>query len=97
MDSQCVFRTTQFGGAFTTIEGLKLDKFGVEKEFPDLKGNENWKAEAIKRFKEKIKQMDNETQRIEYIKNELTKFGYVPLYLNKQGHRPIKLNGESSI
>lgn len=88
--TQCLFRTTQFM-QFTTIEGLKLSKAGVIKEFPDLKDNEKWREEAIKRFREKLKGLETEEQRMKYIIKDLTKFGYVPIAYQKKGFRPVKI------
>jgi len=48
------FRTSQFQ-RFADIEGIKLDKQGTIKEFPDLKENEDWENIGKQRFKEKIK------------------------------------------
>ena len=87
----CLFRTGQYGGAFVPIDGLRLDKSGVIKEHPDLKDKEDWKEQSIKRFKEHIKKMENETQKANYIIKELKKCGYKPLYIQKQGFRPKKL------
>jgi len=87
----CLFRTKQFGGALAPLDALQLDKKGVIKEFPDLKDNEDWKKEAIKRFKENIKKMDNEDQRIKYIIEDLKKFGYKPMYYQKQGYRKMRI------
>ena len=89
-DSNVFFRTSQFQ-QFATIDGIKLDKSGVIKEFPDLKDNKDWKNEAISRFKEKIKKMENEEERIKYIINDLNKFGYKAMYLQKSGHRRKRL------
>ena len=89
--NNCLFRTGQYGGAFVPIEGLKLDKGGVIKEHPDLKDNEDWREQSIKRFKEHIKKMDSETQKANYVISELSKCGYVGLYIQKQGFRPMKL------
>ena len=89
--TNCLFRTQQFGGAFATIEGLKLDYKGVIKEHPDLKDKETWKEEAIKRFKNKLKEYKTEEERMKYIKKDLEKYGYIPLYEQKQGHRPRRL------
>lgn len=89
-DSNCYFKTTQFS-QFTTIDGIKLDKGGVIKEFPDLKDKDNWREEAIKRFKEKMKSLNTEKERIKYIMGDLTKYGYVPLYYQASGSRPVKL------
>lgn len=87
----CLFRTSQFGGAFATIENLKLNRVGVIKEFPDLKENENWREEGIKRFKEKLSNMKTENERANYVIDDLKKFGYVPLYKQRQGFRPEKI------
>ena len=89
-ETNVYFRTTQLV-QFATIDGLKLDKSGVIKEFPDLKDKDDWKEQAIKRFKEKIKNMSSETERAKYVIEDLSKFGYKPLYIQKAGHRPIKL------
>jgi hypothetical protein len=91
INTNVLFRTTTFGGTFTEIKGLKLDKVGVIKEFPDLKDNENWRKIACERFKENIKKINGEEERLTYIINDLKKYGYIPLYLQKSGHRPIKL------
>lgn len=85
------FRTGAYGGQFSTIEGLKLSKAGVIKEHPDLKDNDDWREEAIKRFKKKISSYKTEKQRMDYLIKDLTKFGYVARYMQKPGHRPIKL------
>jgi hypothetical protein len=86
----CFFRTSQFQ-QWATIDGLRLDKVGVIKEFPELKDNKNWKEETIKRFKEKMKILKTESERIKYVIEDLTKFGYKPLFLQRSGYRPIKL------
>lgn len=78
-------------GQMAPVEGLKFDKQGVLEEFPDLEGEENWKEKAIERFKEHIKELDNEKDRISYVIEELTKCGYKPLYKQRKGFRPKKL------
>jgi len=75
----------------TTIEGLRLSKAGVIKEFPDLKNKKNWKEEAIKRFKNHIKSLDKEEDVSDYIVKELKKYGYEPLLKQKAGFRPKRL------
>jgi len=85
-----VFRTSQFQ-RFTEIDGLKIDKSGALKEFPDLKDKKDWKEITIKRFKEKIKKMKSEDERIKYVMEDLIKYGYKPLYIQKQGFRPVKI------
>lgn len=75
-------------GMITTIEGLKLSKSGVVKEFPDLETSDEWRKEAITRLKNHIKQMKTETEAMEYVKEELKKQGYTPLFMQRAGFRP---------
>ncbi len=77
-------------GMITTIEGLKLSKSGSLKEFPDLKGDEEWKKKTLERFKNKMKEFDTEPRKMDYIKEELTKHGYEPLFYQRAGFRPQK-------
>jgi len=88
---QCLFRTGSFGGAFASLENLKLSRIGAIKEFPDLKDKENWKEEVIKRFNKKLADMKTEKERAEYVIEDLKKYGYVPLYLQEKGFRIKKL------
>ena len=74
----------------TPIDGLKLNKSGVIKEFPELKDDEEWKKKSIKKFKDHIKSLDGEINKMNYIKEDLKKYGYVPLYFQRAGHRPKK-------
>jgi hypothetical protein len=90
IDKQVLFRTSQVH-QFADIGGIRLDKAGTIKEFPDLKDNEDWNKIAKERFKEKINKMKTEKERVQYLIDDLTKFGYKPEYLQKQGFRPIKL------
>ena len=85
------FRNNDSNGMFTTIEGLKLNKVGVIKEFPDLKDNEDWQNIARERFKEKIKSMKTEMERANYIIADLQKYGYVPKYRQRKGFRVEKI------
>ena len=78
-------------GGSSTIEGLRLDKYGVVKEFPDLKDNMEWKKIAIERFKEKIKSIPTERGKINYIIEDLKKFGYKAKFLQQSGMRVQKL------
>jgi len=89
--TNCLFRTQSTQGGFVPIEGIKLEKAGCIKEHPDLKEDEDWRSETIKRFKQKIKEYETEKQRMKYIISDLTKHGYKPLYYQQQGHRPIKI------
>ena len=78
----------------TTIEGLKLSKSGVIKEFPDLRNDIEWKSKAIERFKEHVRRIADEKDKKNYIKEELKKFGWKPLYWQKAGWRQKKFNNE---
>ena len=75
-------------GTITTLDGLKIDKNGVIKEFPDLKDDDDWKKKGIQRLKEHMKKFDSEYKKMIYIKDELIKFGNEPLYYQKAGFRP---------
>lgn len=75
-------------GTLTTIEGLKLNKSGVVKEFPDLENNQDWQKIAKERFKEHFKTYKSDTMKLEYIVNELKNHGYTPLYKQRAGFRP---------
>jgi hypothetical protein len=88
--SNCFFRTKDSSG-FATIDGIKLDKAGVIKEFPELENNENWQSIAREKFKEKLKTMNNEKERISYVIEELGKHNYKAIKLMKQGSRPLNL------
>ncbi len=86
-----LFRTAQTMGMFATIDNIRLNQGGVIKEFPDLKDNPDWNNEALKRFKEKIRNMTTEIEKVKYIKEDLTKFGYTPMYQQREGFRIEKL------
>lgn len=83
--------STKYGAQVSTIEGLQLSKVGVIKEHPDLKDNPRWKEEAIKRFKEHVKNLPDEKARANYIIEDLKKFGYIPKKMQVKGFRPIDL------
>jgi len=70
-----------------TIDGLKLSRSGVIKEFPELADTDNWREEAIAKFKDKIKGLNDENKIVSYVVDDLSKFGYKPLYKQKQGMR----------
>ena len=91
-----MFRTSSTNGAFGTIDNLSLSYAGVIKEHPDLKDSKEWRQEVIKRFKEKIKTM-NEIQAARYIIQDLSKFGYKPLYSQKDGFRVTKIENDKQL
>lgn len=76
---------------WATIEGLKLSKTGVIKEFPDLSLSDNWREIAINRFKEKIKSFKTEEEKVDYVIDDLRKHGYIPKAMQKQGFRVKKI------
>ena len=78
-------------GMITTVEGLKISKVGVVKEFPDLENDPEWKKKALDRLKQHIKKYKTEDKKLDYIKQELKKFGYEPMMKQKAGFRPKPL------
>jgi GTP1/Obg family GTP-binding protein len=85
------FRTHQTSGAFATIDNLQLNYAGVCKEHPDLKDSKDWREQAVKRFKDKIKNMRTEDETSKYLITDLSKYGYKPLWLQKNGYRPKRI------
>ena len=85
------FGSTEYGAALADISQLKLDYVGVIREFPDLETASDWKEQACKRFKEKIKLMKTEDEIADYIIKELAGSGYIPKFKRRKGFRPIKL------
>ena len=81
------FASSSNGAIEATIDGLKLSKAGVIKEFPDLKDREDWRTEAINRFKKKIHELSSEEAVSEYIINDFKKFGYTPKWKQRRGFR----------
>jgi hypothetical protein len=79
----------------TSIDGLKLSEEGIIKEFPELKEMpyQDMRAEAIRKFKEKIIKMKNEEEIKEYLRNDLKEHGYVLKISQRGGFRPIKEDG----
>lgn len=88
-DNDVYFRTSQSPG-FAPIDGLKLSKSGVIKEFPDLEDNIEWRNISIQRFKNKMKELKTEKERAENIIQDLNKFGYNLLFVQREGFRPQK-------
>lgn len=88
-DTNLLFRTAGLG-LITSVEGLRIDKSGVLKEFPDLEDNNEWRKIALERLKEKVKTIDGEMNRLYYVKDELTKFGWKPLFYQPAGFRQKK-------
>jgi len=85
-----LFRTVQQSN-WVTIDNIKLSHSGVIKEFPELEGRDDWKEEAVKRFKTKIKGLKTEKERAHYIIHDLKQHGYLPRYMQVSGFRPIKI------
>lgn len=88
--NKLLFGNTMFGAQMADIKGLKLDYGGVCREHPDLENSDNWREEAIKRFKEKARTFKTERQKIDYLVQDLIKHGYKPLKIQRKGFRPEK-------
>jgi hypothetical protein len=85
------FGSSTYGAAMADISGLKLDYRGVIEEFPDLETADDWREQAINRFKEKIASMNSEEDIATYIIKELSSKGYVPKKKRREGFRPENL------
>lgn len=85
--SDVTFSTSLQPNKYASIEGLKISKKGVLKEYPDLKNKQDWRDIAIKRFKEHLKSLNNEEEVCKYVISELKKIGYIPKYKQKAGFR----------
>ena len=75
-----------------TIDNIYLSHAGVIREFPELKDEPNWRVEAIAKFKDKIRELDNEEDIYKYVVGDLKKFGWLPVYRQKAGHRMEAFN-----
>lgn len=89
--NKVLFGNSTFGNQMVDISRIKLDYAGVCREFPDLELSNNWREEAVLRFKEKLKSFKSENETSDYIIDELTRHGYVPKSKRRDGFRPIKL------
>jgi len=74
------------------IDGLKFNRTGVVKEFPDLEFDNEWRAKSIDRFKEHFREIKTEQAKVSYVITELSKNGYTPMYTKRKGWRaqPIR-------
>lgn len=89
--SKVLFGNTLFGAQMADISGLTLDYKGVCRQFPDLETNDNWRQEAIKRFKRKIQGLGSEKQIADYIIDDLKEHGYIARKYQKSGHRWVMI------
>jgi hypothetical protein len=90
-DKELFFKTSGFGTGWGSIDGLKFNKVGVLKEYPDLTDNPQWQQIAIERFKAKIKGMSTEKEICDYIIEDLKKHGYVGKYKQQIGFRRVAI------
>jgi hypothetical protein len=81
------FGNTKFGAVMADISGLKLDYAGCCREFPDLKLREDWRDEAIIRFKEKVASFSSEKYKAWFIIEDLRGHGYIPKLIQRDGFR----------
>jgi len=77
-------------GTITTLDGLRISRAGVLKEFPELKDNKQWKKIALERLKSHVKKQKTELDKTNYVKDELIKYGYEPMFYQRAGWRPQK-------
>lgn len=82
---------SEYGAMMATIDGIRLSKSGVIKEFPDLADDNDWRAKAIYRFKEKLKSFSTEEERVTYVIDDLSKHGYKPIFKQKIGFRRVRI------
>jgi len=73
------------------IEGLKISKQGVEREYPDLINDPEWRQKAIQRFVDKIKSFQTEDEKMNWLIKEMNDMGYIGLYKQKSGFRIEKI------
>ena len=85
------FRNTSTNGMFAPLESLQLSREGTIKEWPDLKDNSEWRTVAIQRFKDKMKQINDEDKQMNFIIEDLKKFGYIPRIKQRAGFRAEKI------
>lgn len=78
-------------GIMSPIEGLRLNKGGVIKQFPDLENDPEWNKKAIDRFKEHLKAYETERAKILYVLEDLKRHGYTPLFIKEAGRRAEKI------
>lgn len=90
VDGNNLFFNDVSTNTISTIEGLRLNKSGVLKEFPDLENNEEWRKIAIERLKEHMKTFSSENDKLDYVKDELKKFGWDAQFKQRAGFRPEK-------
>jgi len=82
------FANTAYGAKEARLKDLKLSKAGVEVEFPELKGRDDWREQALKRFEKKIYSLKTEREKVDYIIDDLSKFGYILEQEQREGLRP---------
>ena len=58
--NKVTFGNTSYGAQMADISGLQLNYEGVVREHPDLELRNDWQEEAVSRFKDKIRSLENE-------------------------------------
>ncbi len=86
-----MFANSAQGSQWCPIDGLKLSKDGVIKEFPDLEFDADWHNEAVRRFKDKLLVLKNEKAIADYVIKDLRSFGYTPKFYQEQGFRKRRI------
>ena len=81
------------GNTFVPIDYIRFDRDGVLKEFPDLSSRDDWRDEALKRFKQHISELPTEDMKADYVIKDLSqKHGFIPTTKIKDGFRPVRLS-----
>ena len=86
-----MFANSSQGNQWSPIDGLRLSEVGVKKEFPELRGEEDWRTKAIQKFKDRVADMKTEMEIAEYIIADLRKFGYQPKFIQEAGFRKRRI------
>lgn len=90
-----MFGSTAFGAKLAPIDNLKINYAGVCREFPELELVDDWKEQAIIKFKNHIKRLKTEKDKANYIIEDLKEHGYVAKRFQINGGRikPIRVDG----
>ena len=91
LGTKVTFASSSNGALYAPLSGLRLNKEGCIKEFPDLIDREDWKDESLKRWQDKIDNLGSEEAVVDFIVEDLKKHGYIPKFKQKQGFRRQKI------
>lgn len=81
------FGSTREGARMADISGIKLSYAGCCREWGDLELRDDWREEAIRRFKDKIATLNTDMEKARFIIEDLRGHGYLPRLMQRQGYR----------